>query len=217
MIIVISNGTSRSVFNLKHLNNHTTYGCDELYKEYPPTHLVSKEGPMIWDICRDGYTKENKCYFKMFDRFPAMQYEMLQMAFPSGGKVLETQPRTDEFVMFGTGGTSVIYWVDPNEPTQKLEWWGDDENDSYTSATAAMRLACINHPNEDIYCIGFDYYLNRTADNIILSTRNVPMTEEYDSTELFKQHKRIEEEFNNKIIHVGKQLNYVEFENLLNK
>jgi len=217
MIIVISNGTSRSVFNLKLLNNHITYGCDELYKEYPPTHLVSKEGPMIWDICRDGYTKENKCYFKMFDRFPQMQYEMLQMAFPSGGKVLETQPRTDEFVMFGTGRTSVIYWVDPNEPTQKLEWWGDNENDSYTSATAAMRLACINHPNEDIYCIGFDYYLNRTADNIILSTRNVPMTEEYDSTELFKQHKRIEEEFNNKIIHVGKQLNYVEFENLLNK
>ena len=217
MIVVISNGTSRSVFNLKLLDNHTTYGCDELYKEYPPTHLVSKEGPMIWDICRDGYTKENKCYFKMFDRFPAMQYEMLQMAFPSGGKVLETQPRTDEFVMFGTGGTSVIYWVDPNEPTQKLEWWGDDENDSYTSATAAMRLACINHPNEDIYCIGFDYYLNRTADNIILSTRNVPMTEEYDSTELFKQHKRIEEEFNNKILHVGKQLNYLEFENLLNK
>ena len=80
-----------------------------------------------------------------------------------------------------------------------------------------MRLACINHPNEDIYCIGFDYYLNRTADNIILSTRNVPMTEEYDSTELFKQHKRIEEEFNNKILHVGKQLNYLEFENLLNK
>ena len=217
MIVVISNGTSRSVFNLKLLDNHTTYGCDELYKEYPPTHLVSKEGPMIWDICRDGYTKENKCYFKMFDRFPAMQYEMLQMAFPSGGKVLETQPRTDEFVMFGTGKTSVIYWIDPNEPTQKLEWWGDDENDSYTSATAAMRLACINHPNEDIYCIGFDYYLNRTADNIILSTRNVPMTEEYDSTELFKQHKRIEEEFSNKIIHVGKQLNYVEFENLLNK
>ena len=54
-------------------------------------------------------------------------------------------------------------------------------------------------------------------DNIILSTRNVPMTEEYDSTELFKQHKRIEEEFSNKILHVGKQLNYVEFENLLNK
>ena len=217
MIIVISNGTSRSVFNLKHLDNHTTYGCDELYKEYTQTHLVSKEGPMIWDICRDGYTKENKCYFKVFDRFPSMQYEMLQMAFPTGGKVLETQPRTNEFVMFGTGKTSVIYWIDPNEPTQKLEWWGDEENNSYTSATAAMRLACLQNPNENIYCIGYDYYLNRTADNIILSTRNEPMTEEYDTTELFRQHKRIEEEFNNKILHVGKHLNYVEFENLLNK
>ena len=43
------------------------------------------------------------------------------------------------------------------------------------------------------------------------------MTEEYDTTELFRQHKRIEEEFDNKILHVGKHLNYVEFENLLNK
>ena len=216
MIVVIANGTSRSVFDINLLKNHTTYGCNELYKEYSPTHLVCKEGPMIWDICRDGYSKKNKCHFKVFDRFPALQYEMLLMAFPSNGKVLETQPRTNEFVMFGTGKTSVIYWVDPNEPTQKLEWWGDDENDSYTSETAAMRLACLNHPNKDIYCIGYDYYLNRTADNIILSTKDIP-TEEFDSTELFRQHKRIEEEFSNKIFHVGKHLNYVEFENLLNK
>ena len=216
MIVVIANGTSRSVFDINLLKNHTTYGCNELYKEYSPTHLVCKEGPMIWDICRDGYSKENKCHFKVFDRFPAMQYEMLLMAFPSNGKVLETQPRTNEFVMFGTGKTSVIYWVDPNEPTQKLEWWGDDENDSYTSETAAMRLACLNHPNKDIYCIGYDYYLNRTADNIILSSKDIP-TEEFDSTELFRQHKRIEEEFSNNMFHVGKHLNYVEFENLLNK
>jgi len=216
MIVVIANGTSRSVFDINLLKNHTTYGCNELYKEYSPTHLVCKEGPMIWDICRDGYSKKNKCHFKVFDRFPAMQYEMLLMAFPSGGKVLETQPRTNEFVMFGTGKTSVIYWVDPNEPTQKLEWWGDDENDSYTSETAAMRLACINHPNKDIYCIGYDYYLNRTADNIILSSKDIP-TEEFDSTELFRQHKRIEEEFSNNMFHVGKHLNFVEFENLLNK
>ena len=216
MIVVIANGTSRSVFDINLLKNHITYGCNELYKEYSPTHLVCKEGPMIWDICRDGYTKKNNCHFKMFDRFPALQYEMLLMAFPSNGKVLETQPRTNEFVMFGTGKTSVIYWVDPNEPTQKLEWWGDDENDSYTSETAAMRLACLNHPNKDIYCIGYDYYLNRTADNIILSSKDIP-TEEFDSTELFRQHKRIEEEFSNNMFHVGKHLNYVEFENLLNK
>ena len=216
MIVVIANGTSRSVFDINLLKNHITYGCNELYKEYSPTHLGCKEGPMIWDICRDGYSKKNKCHFKVFDRFPALQYEMLLMAFPSNGKVLETQPRTNEFVMFGTGKTSVIYWVDPNEPTQKLEWWGDDENDSYTSETAAMRLACLNHPEDKIYCIGYDYYLNRTADNIILSSKDIP-TEEFDSTELFRQHKRIEEEFNNNIYHVGKHLNYVQFENLLNK
>ena len=74
MIVVIANGTSRSVFDINLLKNHTTYGCNELYKEYSPTHLVCKEGPMIWDICRDGYSKENKCHFKVFDRFPALQY-----------------------------------------------------------------------------------------------------------------------------------------------
>ena len=89
MIIVIANGTSRSVFDINLLKNHITYGCNELYKEYSPTHLVCKDGPLIWDICRDGYTKENNCYFKMFDRFPAMQYEMLKLTFPSSGKVLE--------------------------------------------------------------------------------------------------------------------------------
>ena len=178
--------------------------------------MVCKDGPMIWDICRDGYTKENKCYFKMFDRFPAMQYEMLKLTFPTGGKVLETQPQTKEFVIFGTGSTMVIYWTDPNEPTQKLEWWGDGDDNSYTSETAAMRLACLNHPEQNIYCIGYDYYLNRTADNIILSSKNIP-TEEFDSTELFRQHKRIEEEFDNKIYHIGKHMNYVQFENLLNK
>ena len=216
MIVVIANGTSRSVFDINLLKNHITYGCNELYKEYTPTHMVCKDGPMIWDICRDGYTKENKCYFKMFDRFPAMQYEMLKLTFPTGGKVLETQPQTKEFVIFGTGSTMVIYWTDPNEPTQKLEWWGDGDDNSYTSETAAMRLACLNHPEQNIYCIGYDYYLNRTADNIILSSKNIP-TEEFDSTELFRQHKRIEEEFDNKIYHIGKHMNYVQFENLLNK
>ena len=216
MIVVIANGTSRSVFDINLLKKYITYGCNELYKEYSPTHMVCKDGPLIWDICRDGYTKENKCYFKMFDRFPAMQYEMLKMTFPAGGKVLETQPQTKEFVMFGTGSTMVIYLVDPNEPTQKLEWWGDGDDNSYTSETAAIRLACLNHPEDRIYCIGYDYYLNRTADNIILSSKNIP-TEGFDSTELFRQHKRIEEEFNNTIYHVGKHMNYVQFENLLNK
>jgi hypothetical protein len=216
MIVVIANGSSRSVFDINLLKNHITYGCNELYKKFSPTHYLCKDGPEIWKICREGYTVKNQCHFKMFDRFPSIQYELLKMSFPPNSRVLETQPQTNEFVMFGTGNTMVIYWIDPNEPTQKLEWWGDDENNSYTSETAAMKLACLNHPQDDIYCIGYDYYLNRTADNIILSSKNIP-DEEYDTTELFRQHKRIEEEFDNNIYHVGKHMNFLEFENLLNK
>ena len=94
-----------------------------------------------------------------------------------------------------------------------------------------MRLACLHHPGETIYCIGFDYYLDRTADNIYLGTshylgnldaatsqfENLKDTDS-DPEKWIKQHKRIEEEFaENKILHVGKHLNYIEFENLLNK
>ena len=218
MITVIDNGKSRSVFNLSLLDNHVTYGCNVLYREYTPTHLVCGDGPMTWDICRSGYTVKNKCYFKMFDRLSAMQYEMLKTTFPPNTKIMETQPQTNEFVVFGDGGTMVIYWINPEETTESLEWWGENEEESYSSGTATLRLACLQNPNEEIYCIGFDYYLDRTADNIFLGTTFVQEVEtENDRTTWISQHKRIEEEFDNKIYHVGKHMNYVEFENLLNK
>ena len=39
----------------------------------------------------------------------------------------------------------------------------------------------------------------------------------FDGENWIKMHKQIEEEFDNKIYHVGKHMNYIEFEELLNK
>ena len=232
MIVVIGNGSSRSVIKLEQLDNEITYGCNAIYRDYSPTHLVCGDVGMTWDICLSGYTVKNQCHFKMFDRLPGLQYDMIKMSIPPNMKILETKERTEEFVMFGEGNTTIIYWVHPEEKTEKLEWWDEEHfSTSYNSGTAALRLACLHHPGETIYCIGFDYYLDRTADNIYLGTshylgnldavtlqfENLKDTDS-DPEKWINQHKRIEEEFpENKILHVGKHLNYVEFENLLNK
>ena len=233
MIVVIGNGSSRSVFNLNLLDNHISYGCNAVYRVYKPTYLISGDHHMIWDICYSGYSKEYNCFFKSFDKIPYYNYEMIKSMYPSGFRILETTPKTKEFVSFQINKTDLsIYWVSEEEKSEKIEWWGENENDSYTSGTAAMKLACIMNPKEDIYCIGFDYYLDRTADNIFLGTRhyryasNIEEAHQYfnskkgtqfDRENWIKQHKRIEEEYDNRIYHVGKHLNYIEFEELLNK
>ena len=241
MIVVIGNGQSRSVFSLNLLENHITYGCNAVYRDYSPTYLVCGDHHMIWDICYSGYSKKGKCGFKTFEKIPAFNYEMIKSMFPPGYRILETTPRTNEFVTFEIGkvpgtvgnGDIAIYWVAEDEETKQLDWWGEEENTSYNSGTAALRLACLNHPKEDIYCIGFDYYLDRTADNIYLGSRHyryatniIEANQYFDSKKndplmsrdnWIKRHKRIEEEFDNRIYHVGKHLNYIEFEELLNK
>jgi len=227
MIVVIGNGASRSIIKLEQLDNEITYGCNAIFRDYTPTHLVCGDGLMTWDICRSGYTIKNQCHFKIFDRLPGAQYDMIKRLLPSNIKIVEIQERTEEFVMFGEGDITVVYWINPEEKTEKLEWWGDTK---YTSGTAALRLACLHYPDEIIYCIGFDYYLDRSVDNIYLGISGYSKTLEtvasqfrkmkgtdIDPNNWIKQHKEIEEEFGNKIYHVGKHMNYMEFENLLNK
>ena len=232
MIVIIGNGQSRSVFSLNLLENHISYGCNAIYRDYSPTYLVCGDHPMTWDICYSGYSKKNKCYFKTFTKIPSLNYEMIKMMYPPGYRILETIPRTNEFVTFEINSSDIgIYWVGEKEETKMMEWWGepDRENEySYTSGHAALKLACMMNPKEDIYCIGFDYYLDRTADNIYLGSRHYKYAlNAQEANHRFEiagdrhlwieMHKRIEEEYDNRIYHVGKHLNYIEFEELLNK
>ena len=231
MIVVIGNGKSRSVLNLEKLNEHITYGCNALFRDYSPTYLVCGDTAMTWDICNSGYSRKNQCYFKMFDRLPADEYEMLKMTFEycrgeNDPKIIENEPQTDEFVMFGESNVTVIYWVGINEKTEQLEWWEDTE---YTSGTAALTLACKMNPIQDIYCIGFDYFLDRAVDNMYLGTAHYLSTladveKDWESKKgtwmdrknWIIQHEKIEREFpSNNIYHVGKDLTYAEFNEML--
>ena len=79
-------------------------------------------------------------------------------------------------------------------------------------------MAAQQNPSETFfYCVGFDYYHDQTKDGIFLGSS---ITEFHDENQdsWIGQHKHIEEEYpNSKFIFVGKDMDYGEFENLLNK
>ena len=109
-------------------------------------------------------------------------------------------------------------WIDSSDPTENIAWWSDTTFEEWVTDTVALRLACQQNPSETFfYCVGFDYYHNQTKDGIFLGTSITDFHDEKQDSWV-GQHKHIEEEFpNSKFIFVGKDMDYGEFENLLNK
>ena len=55
-----------------------------------------------------------------------------------------------------------------------------------------MRIACLENPNETLYCVGYDYFHNQTSSGVYLgSSTNITNSE---SQNWIKQHSKIEEE-----------------------
>jgi hypothetical protein len=213
MIILIGNGQSKSVTNLDLFKNHTTYGCDSIYRKFMPNYLICQDMNVQLELITNNLTKKHKCYFKGFDLIPSMHYAMLKQSADKKLKIGENRPPTDNFIQFAHEGVMYFIWIDSTDLTENVEWWDDE----WISDTVALRIACQHNPNETFYCVGYDYYHDQTSTGIYLGS-NVTKFHENDNTPWLKQHKQIEEEFpNSKFIFIGKNMNYGEFENLLNK
>ena len=213
MIILIGNGQSKSVTNLDLFKNHTTYGCDSIYRKFMPNYLICQDMNVQLELITNNLTKKHKCYFKGFDLIPSMHYAMLKQSVDKKLKIGENRPPTDNFIQFAHEGVMYFIWIDSTDLTENVEWWDDE----WISDTVALRIACQHNPNETFYCVGYDYYHDQTSTGIYLGS-NVTKFHENDNTPWLKQHKQIEEEFpNSKFIFIGKNMNYGEFENLLNK
>ena len=133
-------------------------------------------------------------------------------------KIGENQPKTDNFIQFAHEGIMYFIWIDSADPTENIDWWSDNKFDEWVSDTVTLRLACQQNPSETFfYCVGFDYYHDQTSEGIYLGSLSTKFHEK-DNSSWLKQHKHIEEEYpNSKFIFVGKDMDYGEFENLLNK
>jgi len=213
MIIVIGNGQSKFVVNPKLYKNHLTYGCDFVYRKHMPDHLVCQDVDAQLELITNKHTRKNKCYFRGFGLIPSMNYDMLRQTVKPQMKVGENSPKTENFVNFSYKGVAYFIWIDSSDLIEDIEWWDDNWN----TDAVALRLACQHNFGETFYCVGFDYFHNQTSEGIYLGS-DLSKFHEKDNTSYLKQHKQIEEEFpNSKFIFVGKDIDYGEFENLLNK
>ena len=64
-VFAIGNGESRKDLNLSELYEHgIIYGCNALYRDFPPDALVVVDPVMKEEIWETEYLLENKAYFK---------------------------------------------------------------------------------------------------------------------------------------------------------
>ena len=213
MIIVIGNGQSKFVVNPKLFDSHLTYGCDFVYRKYMPDHLVCQEIDAQLELITNKHTRQNKCYFRGFGLIPSMNYDMLRQTVDPRMKIGENSPKTENFINFSHEGVAYFIWVDSSDMIENIEWWDDEWN----TDAVALRLACQHNFGETFYCVGFDYYHEQTSSGIYLGS-NVHQFHEKDNTPFLKNHKIIEEENPEcKFIFVGKDIEYSEFDEMLNK
>ena len=60
--LVIGNSVSRKDIDLHQLSNFEIYGCNGLYRDFEPNHLVATDLAMIEEIISSGYHLQNKVY-----------------------------------------------------------------------------------------------------------------------------------------------------------
>ena len=60
---VLGNGVSRKSINLNELKKHgTIYGCNALYREFIPDHLIAVDSKMILEIAQSNFQKHNNVW-----------------------------------------------------------------------------------------------------------------------------------------------------------
>jgi len=215
MLIVIGNGTSKTISDLNLFKNHTTYGCDYIHKRFFPDNLISENIQILVELITNGYTKEHVCHFRNFTLIPSFHYLPMKQSTDKRMQIAENRPITENFIQFAHEGVMYFLWIDSSDLTKNIDWWGN-EYDEWITETVALRTACLENPNETLYCVGYDYFHSQTSSGVYLgSSTNVSSSESQDWID---QHSKIEEEFPNcNFVFVGKDIGYSEFEKLLHK
>ena len=174
MYIVMGNGESRKAISYELLNEHVTYGCNGIAREWTPSALVCIDNKMMHEIVDSGYPKNNKCYFRKFTLMDAFHYEPLRMG-AQRGEVIENSSTGYKFAYFGSEQQIEFYpedetmgmvdnpmhfftWVSEQDQIYDLdEFIGKKPQDSGQNATELM---CTIEKPDVCYLIGFDLSVN---------------------------------------------------------
>jgi len=174
---LIGNGESRKGLDLnKYKSKGKVFGCNALYRDFTPDVLISVDHGIMHEIYHNGYALKNECWFRDWNKLPAMMYESLVTG------QFDTEYQNDrgdsqEFVMHGANMSGeatfmredkTTYKKNVNQSVCKVSWIKEDKvNDlnsimpngvdiGWASGSMCGYVACKTSKPTYVYLIGQD-------------------------------------------------------------
>ena len=176
MHIVIGNGESRKDLNLEILLEHTTYGCNAMYRDWNPSHLICIDNKMLHEIVESQYPKSNHCWFRNFTLLDPEMYPVFRQSIIPGRKVEENANTGYKFAHYGQEISRVFhddtqtmdlaeepcYWFTWVSEEDKIDVVDDKKHiPMLDSGPLATWLCCENEKPDKVYLVGFDFNINK--------------------------------------------------------
>tara|TARA_B100000424_G_C22929796_1_gene494643 strand:- start:1421 stop:2092 length:672 start_codon:yes stop_codon:yes gene_type:complete len=171
---ILGNGPSRPREKnwLKNISDYgTVYGCNALYRDWEPNHLVVNDWRMMTEIIESDY--RGQCHFTEFEPLPIDTFDMMNTI---QGFNLDTaryygsREGATDFVFMGDEAINVfqIIWVGPN--TDHISWGLKPRMFGMSSGLCALQLA-LSEGYEEIAMVGFDGLKTKNYRNLYDGTR----------------------------------------------
>ena len=177
---ILGNGPSRpkEIEWLESLDG-ITYGCNAMYRDWKPDHLVVNDSAMMVEIVNSTYI--GQCHFTDFEDLPLEAYDGLQGVNGFNAEdlnrklVSEAKHHGDKdsaysfvFMGKGQGQPSHIIWID--ESLDHISWGMKPRFFGMSTGLCAFQLA-LERGHEQIDLIGFDGLKEKNYKNIYDGTR----------------------------------------------
>ena len=182
MYVVIGNGESRKDFNLDLLLNHITYGCNAMYRDWPPTKLICIDNKMLHELVTSNYPKLHQCWFRNFQLLDSDMYPVLRSTVSPDIEVIENENTSFKFAYYGQEISRVFHddthTMDLEEkPCHWFTWVSEEDKINVVddlkhiplldSGPLATWLCCENEKPDKVYLMGFDFNINNGKVNNI--------------------------------------------------
>lgn len=176
-VFLIGNGETRKGLDLnKFKTKGKVLGCNALYRDFTPDILISVDHGIMHEIYHDGYVLKNECWFRDWNKLPAMMYEPLVEG--QFDKVYQNERgESQEFVMHGSnmaGEVTIMredkttYKKNVNQSVCKISWIKQDNvfdlnsimpngvDIGWASGSMSGYVACKTLNPTHVYLIGQD-------------------------------------------------------------
>ena len=148
-----------------------TYGCNALYRDWQPSHLIVNDWSMMTEIVRSTY--RGQCHFTDFTPLPIDSFESMcsMIGFNlSNTRYHGIRDGATDFVFMGDEANNEfhIVWVGPSN--DYISWGLKPRMFGMSSGLCALQLA-LSEEYEEIAMVGFDGLKTKNYRNLYDGTR----------------------------------------------